>query len=174
MQRKHDDHVASHSNLINQFFHLLSSSVFIFCYIFIFFDLTQAMCIGLTALFVRQFGHAILEPPSHDKEQALLGFNTRDKSFLVAGYLLLPMLHLLKAGSISLGVLASIVPAVAHEWFFLTAAVVLGHVTFLMWKFDFRTSMIWFVKLITDPFTDLAAYYDCVCKMLAPSNAQKA
>ncbi len=174
MQRKHDDHVASHSNLINQFFHLLSSSVFIFCYIFIFFDLTQAMCIGLTALFVRQFGHAILEPPSHDKEQALLGFNTRDKSFLVAGYLLLPMLHLLKAGSISLGTLASIVPAVAHEWFFLTAAVVLGHVTFLMWKFDFRTSMIWFVKLITDPFTDLAAYYDCVFKMLAPSNAQKA
>ena len=162
MQRKHDDHLASHSNLINQFFHLLSSSVFIFCYIFIFFDLTQAMCIGLAALFVRQFGHAILEPPCHDKEQALLGFNTRDKSFLVAGYLFLPALHLIKAGSISLSTLASIVPAVAHEWFFLTVAVVLGHVTYLIWKFDFRTSMIWFVKLITDPFTDLAAYYDCV------------
>ena len=122
MRRKHDDHVASHSNLINQFFHLLSSSVFIFCYIFIFFDLTQAMCIGLAALFVRQFGHAILEPPCHDKEQALLGFNTRDKSFLVAGYFLLPVLHLIKAGTISLGTLASIVPAVAHEWLFLTAA----------------------------------------------------
>jgi glutamate-1-semialdehyde 2,1-aminomutase len=174
MQRKHDDHVASHSNLINQFFHLLSSSVFIFCYIFIFFDLTQAMCIGLAALFVRQFGHAILEPPCHDKEQALLGFNTRDKSFLVAGYLLLPALHLIKAGSISLSTLSSIVPAVAHEWFFLTAAVVLGHVTYLVWKFDFRTSMIWFIKLITDPFTDLGAYYDCVFRILAPSNAQKA
>lgn len=174
MQRKHDDHLASHSNLINQFFHLLSSSVFIFCYIFIFFDLTQAMCIGLAALFVRQFGHAILEPPCHDKEQALLGFNTRDKSFLVAGYLLLPALHLLKAGSISLSTLASIVPAVAHEWFFLTVAVVLGHVTYLIWKFDFRTSMIWFVKLITDPFTDLPAYYDCVSRMFASSNAQKA
>ena len=174
MQRKHDDHVASHSNLINQFFHLLSSSVFIFCYIFIFFDLTQAMCIGLAALFVRQFGHAILEPPSHDKEQALLGFNTRDKSFLVAGYLLLPALHLVKAGSISSGMLVSIIPAVAHEWFFLTAAVVLGHITYLVWTFDFRTSMIWLVKLITDPFTDLAAYYDCVLKMFAPSTTQKA
>jgi glutamate-1-semialdehyde 2,1-aminomutase len=174
MQRKHDDHVASHSNLINQFFHLLSSSVFIFCYIFIFFDLTQAMCIGLAALFVRQFGHAILEPPSHDKEQALLGFNTRDKSFLVAGYLLLPAAHLVKAGSVSLSALMSIVLVVAHEWFFLTAAVVLGHITFLVWKFDFRTSMIWFIKLITDPFTDLGAYYDCVFKMLTSSNPQKA
>ncbi len=173
MQRKHDDHLASHSNPINQFFHLLSSSVFIFCYMFIFFDLTQAMGIGLAALFVRQFGHAILEPPSHDKEQALLGFNTRDKSFLVAGYFLLPALHLIKAGSISLAILASIVPSVAHEWFFLTVAVVLGHVTYLIWKFDFRTSMIWFVKLITDPFTDLAAYYNCVGKILPHSNAQK-
>ncbi len=174
MQRKHDDHVASHSNLINQFFHLLSSSVFIFCYVFIFFDLTQAMCIGLAALFVRQFGHAILEPPCHDKEQALLGFNTRDKSFLVGGYLLLPVVHLIKAGSMSPATLASIVSPVAHEWFFLTAAVVLGHVAYLVWKFNFRTSMIWFIKLITDPFTDLAAYYDCLAKMFAPSYAQKA
>jgi glutamate-1-semialdehyde 2,1-aminomutase len=174
MQRKHDDHLASHSNLINQFFHLLSSSVFIFCYIFIFFDLTQAMVIGLAALFVRQFGHAILEPPCHDKEQALLGFNTRDKSLLVAGYFLLPLLHLIRAGSISSATLASIVSPVAHEWFYLTAAVVLGHITFLVWKFDFRTSMIWFIKLITDPFTDLPAYYACVAKLLAQSQAQKA
>jgi glutamate-1-semialdehyde 2,1-aminomutase len=60
MQRKHDDHVASHSNLMNQFFHLLSSSVFIYCYFLIFADLTLAMCLGLAALFVRQFGHALL------------------------------------------------------------------------------------------------------------------
>ena len=74
MQRKKDDHHASHSNLINQFFHLLSSSTFIFCYIFIFFNFTLAMLLGMAALFVRQFGHAILEPPCHDKEKALLRF----------------------------------------------------------------------------------------------------
>ncbi len=148
--------------------------MFIFCYIFIFFDLTQAMCLGLAALFVRQFGHAILESPSHDKEKLLLGFNTRDKSLLVLGYLLFPCIHMVKTGSISLSVLASSVPAVAHEWFFLTSAVVLGHVAYLVRKHDFRTSMIWFVKLLTDPFTDLAAYYDCVFKMFAASNPQKA
>jgi glutamate-1-semialdehyde 2,1-aminomutase len=60
MQRKKDDHHASHSNLVNQFFHLLSSSTFIFCYFFIFFNFTLAMFLDMTALFVRQFGHAIL------------------------------------------------------------------------------------------------------------------
>ena len=53
MRRKHDDHVASHSNRINQFFHLLSSSVFLYCYGLAFWDLTRAMCLGLAALFVR-------------------------------------------------------------------------------------------------------------------------
>src|SRR6266851_5447927 len=55
-QRKEDDHLASHSNLINQFIHLLSSSTFVYCYLLAFTDLTRAMFLGLTALFFRQFG----------------------------------------------------------------------------------------------------------------------
>ena len=31
-KRKQDDHHASHSNQVNQFMHLLSSSLFIYCY----------------------------------------------------------------------------------------------------------------------------------------------
>src|SRR6266481_7364388 len=103
MRRKHDDHLASHSNLINQCFHLLSSSVFIYCYFLVFWDLTQAMCLGLSALFVRQFGHAVLEPPCHDKEELLQGLNTRSKTLVVAGYLLIPIIHLAIAGSLSFG-----------------------------------------------------------------------
>src|SRR4030095_3739510 len=99
MRRKHDDHVASHSNRINQFFHLLSSSVFLYCYGLAFWDLTRAMCLGLAALFVRQIGHAILEPPCHDKEKLLLGFNTRNKTLIVTGYLLIPVFHLVNASS---------------------------------------------------------------------------
>jgi glutamate-1-semialdehyde 2,1-aminomutase len=166
MQRKHDDHLASHSNPVNQFFHLLSSTTFIICYFWAFFDLTKAMSVGLVSLAVRQFGHAILEPPCHDKEQALLGFNTRDKSLLVAGYLLIPLIFLLKAGSVNLATLGSMIPLVAHLWFYLTVAVVLGHVGLLVWKYDFRSSMIWLVKLLTDPFTDITAYYTSGAKML--------
>lgn len=172
MRRKHDDHVASHSNVINQFFHLLSSSVFIYCYFLIFSDLTQAMCLGLAALFVRQFGHAILEPPCHDKEALLLGFNTRNKTLIVAGYLLIPLLQLAKAGSFTFETLLSMTSTVAQQWFIMTLAVVAGHVAYLVWKHDFRSSMIWFVKLATDPFTDILAYYSSVFRLWRPAQAQ--
>jgi glutamate-1-semialdehyde 2,1-aminomutase len=36
--------------------------------------------------------------------------------------------------------------------------VVLGRVAYLAWLHDFRISLIWFVKLVTDPFTDIKAY----------------
>jgi glutamate-1-semialdehyde 2,1-aminomutase len=168
MQRKKDDHHASHSNLVNQFFHLLSSSTFIFCYFLIFVRFDLAMFMGMGALFVRQFGHAILEPPCHDKEKALLGFNTRNKSIIVGGYLLIPVVQTLllaRRGHLSLDSLYTIVPAVAEQWFLLTLAAVFGRVIYLIWAFDFRTSMIWFVKLITDPITDIVAYYRSIDKI---------
>jgi glutamate-1-semialdehyde 2,1-aminomutase len=165
MQRKKDDHHASHSNLINQFFHLLSSSTFIFCYVFIFFNFTLAMFLGMAALFVRQFGHAILEPPCHDNEKALLGFNTRNKSIIVGGYILIPIAQIIQLWGYSLESFASILPSVALQWFLLTLAAVFGRVLYLIWAHDFRTSMIWFVKLITDPITDIFAYYKSADKI---------
>ena len=168
MQRKHDDHHASHSNLVNQFFHLLSSSTFIVCYVLILFNFSLAMFLGMAALFVRQFGHAILEPPCHDKEKALLGFNTRNKSIIVGGYILIPVVQavqLARAGTLSFESLPSIVPAVAQQWFLLTLAAVFGRVIYLVWAHGFRSSMIWFVKLITDPFTDIVAYYNSFDKL---------
>jgi len=173
MRRKHDDHIASHSNLINQFFHLLSSSVFIYCYGLIFFDFTQAMCLGLAALFVRQFGHAVLEPPCHDKEELLLGFTTRSKTLVVFGYLLIPLLHLVRAGTVNLATLSALIPTVAWQWFLLTVTVVLGHVLYLMWTHGLRSSMIWWIKLATDPFTDITAYYASPSRLLLSSHAHK-
>jgi glutamate-1-semialdehyde 2,1-aminomutase len=173
MQRKRDDHLASHSNVVNQFFHLLSSSVFIYCYFLIFVDLTQAMCLGLAALFVRQCGHAILEPPCHEKEALLLGFNTRNKTLIVAGYLFIPIVHLVKAGSVTVATFSSMAPAVALQWFGLTVAVVVGHVAYLVWEYNVRSSMIWFVKLATDPFTDIVAYYSSPYRLLLPLQARK-
>lgn len=168
MQRKKDDHHASHSNLVNQFFHLLSSSTFIVCYFLIFFNFDLAMLMGTAALFVRQFGHAILEPPCHDKEKALLGFNTRNKSIIVGGYILIPIVQavqLARTGTLSFESLPLIVPAVAQQWFLLTLAAVFGRVIYLVWAHDFRSSMIWFIKLITDPFTDIVAYYNSFDKL---------
>jgi glutamate-1-semialdehyde 2,1-aminomutase len=173
MQRKHDDHLASHSNSINQVFHLLSSSTFIYCYFIAISDLTRAMSLGLAALFVRQFGHAILEPPCHDKEKQLLGFDTRKKSIIVAGYALIPIAHLIWAGSFSWDSVSLMMPAIARQWFLLTLVAVFGRVIFLSWQHDFRSAMIWFVKLITDPFTDIAAYHASIFHLFQIRGAQE-
>jgi glutamate-1-semialdehyde 2,1-aminomutase len=175
MERKADDHHASHSNLINQFFHIISSSVFIGCYFLACWDLTRAMCIGLAAFFLRQFGHAILEPPCHDKEKALLGFNTRNKTLILAGYGLIPLIHVVSARSFTIAAFPAMLAAIAEHWFAWTVAVIVGRVVYLIWKHNLRSSMIWFVKVITDPLTNLMAYtprYFTAYKLLLPSPAR--
>ena len=132
------------------------------------------MALGMAALFVRQIGHAILEPPSHDKEKLLLGFNTRNKTLIAGGYILIPIVQagkLLRNGSLSLEAFALTMPTVAEQWFLLTLAAVFGRILYLIWVHDFRSSMLWFIKLITDPFTDIIAYYSSADKMfrLPPS-----
>ena len=159
MRRKHDDHVASHSHPLNQLFHLVSSSVFIYCYALIFIDLATAVTASLAALFLRQFGHALVEPPCHDKEELLLGFNTLNKSMIVGAYVLIPLANILAAGSWTLTTLAEKFPVIAQQWWGLTLVVVFGRVVYLTRLHNFRISMIWFVKLVTDPFTDILAYW---------------
>ena len=159
MQRKDDDHHASHSDKANQLLHLLSSSVFLWCYVTIFTDLTSAMCWGLSALFVRQFGHAVIEPACHDKEALLLGYTTRQKTLIVLGYACIPIIDLVGAGAWSWTGLVAHLDAIALHWFRWTVLVVFLRVAYLVWKHDFTISMIWFVKLVTDPMTDVITYF---------------
>ena len=158
MRRKKDDHVASHSDTVNQLFHIVSSSVFLACYVYAFRDLTTAMWAGLAALFLRQFGHAILEPPCHDKEATLLGYNTRNKSMILGTYFLIPIANVIWAGAYTIEALGALAAPVAYEWFAWTAAVVAGRVAYLVWKHGVWLALVWFVKLATDPITDVIAY----------------
>jgi glutamate-1-semialdehyde 2,1-aminomutase len=154
MRRKHHDHVASHSDLTNQLLHIVSSSVFIGCYAVAFWDLTIAMWAGFVALFLRQTGHAVLEPPCHDKELTLLGYTTRNKTMILGVYLLIPIVNLVAGGQ----PFATMAEQIAVQWFIWTLAVVGGRVAYLVWKHGIRLATVWFVKLITDPLSDLAAY----------------
>jgi glutamate-1-semialdehyde 2,1-aminomutase len=158
MRRKKDDHHASHSDLTNQLFHIVSSSVFLGCYALAFWDLTTAMWAGLAALFLRQIGHAVLEPPCRDKEATLLGFNTRNKTLILGVYLAIPIVHLLLAPAWTAAALSPVGPAVARLWFVWTLIVVGGRVAYLMWAQNAWLAMVWLVKLVTDPLTDIAAY----------------
>jgi glutamate-1-semialdehyde 2,1-aminomutase len=159
MQRKHDDHHASHNDRANQYLHLVSSSIFIWCYFTSFANLTAAMCWGLAALFVRQFGHAVIEPACHEQEALLLGYTTRQKTAIVIGYSLVPVIDLVMLGAFSRSGLVAHLDLIALHWFRWTVLVVFLRVAFLIWKHDFRISMIWLVKLVTDPITDVIAYF---------------
>jgi glutamate-1-semialdehyde 2,1-aminomutase len=158
MRRKKDDHVASHSDTVNQLFHIVSSSVFLGCYVLAFWDLTAAMWAGLAALFLRQTGHAILEPACHDKEATLLGYNTRNKTLILGTYLVIPIVNVVWSGAFTIEALRPLAATVAYEWFAWTAAVVAGRVAYLVWAHGPRVALVWFVKLATDPLTDVIAY----------------
>jgi glutamate-1-semialdehyde 2,1-aminomutase len=158
MRRKKDDHVASHSDTVNQLFHIVSSSVFLGCYVLAFWDLTTAMWAGLAALFLRQFGHAVLEPPCHDKEATLLGYNTRNKTLILGTYLAIPIVNAVWSGAWSVEALRQLAAPVALQWFVWTGAVVAGRVAYLVWAHGPRLALVWFVKLASDPLTDVIAY----------------
>ena len=121
MRRKKDDHHASHSNVVNQLFHIISSSAFLVCYGLVFWDLTTAMWAGLAALFLRQIGHAVLEPPCHDKEAVLLGYNTRNKTLILGTYLLIPAVYVAQASAWTAEALWPLVGPVAQALFLWTA-----------------------------------------------------
>ena len=158
MRRKKDDHHASHSNTVNQVFHIISSSAFLVCYALAFWDLTTAMWAALGALFLRQIGHAVLEPPCHDKEETLLGYNTFNKSIILGTYLLIPAVHLMLAPPWTGEALGAVAATVAWQWFLWTGAVVAGRVLYLVWAHNGWLAMVWLVKLVTDPLTDILAY----------------
>jgi hypothetical protein len=113
---------------------------------------------GLAALFLRQLGHAILEPPCHDKEGLLLGYNTRNKSLILGAYLAIPLFHLLRAPAWDVATLGPVMATVAEQWFLFTLTVVVGRVLYLLWAHNAWLALVWVVKLVTDPLTDIVAY----------------
>jgi glutamate-1-semialdehyde 2,1-aminomutase len=159
MRRKDDDHHASHNNVWNQYLHLVSSSVFIYCYLTIALHFTAAMWLGVTALLVRQFGHAILEPACHDEEALLLGYNTPTKTLILFTFLLLPVAVVFRTDNWSLAGLMQLADPIAMLWFWFTMLVVAARIVVLTFTHSFGIAMVWLVKLVTDPFTDLIAYF---------------
>jgi len=169
MKQKEIDHHASHSNLINQWLHLISSSIFIYCYAIMMNDYESAMYLGRFSLVIRQSGHYIFEPPCHDKEQAMLGFDTENKVKIVVTYGFIPALILLQ-----LSFSTDIQISLAQAWLVVTFSVVFGRVALLWYRYGFMVSMHWYVKFITDPFTDIPAYAKSGYQIFNPTLLQGA
>ena len=119
------------------------------------------MYLGLASLILRQSGHYVFEPPCHEKEQAMLGFDTISKVKICIVYFVLPTLFLIQLTQIE-SVNAFITKhdvQVADLWVLATFAIVGGRVVVLWNRYGFIVSQHWFIKFITDPFTDIPAYW---------------
>ena len=145
-KRKMDDHHASHSNDVNQFLHLLSSSLFIYSYLIMYNQLYTAVNSSMLSMILRQSGHIIFEPPSHDKQKLQLGFNTRSKIFVLMLYLMTPLIYFIEN---------DIHKIIVYKTTFL----IFGHTIGLYNTYGLIIALVWLTKFFTDPFTDLLAYY---------------
>ena len=80
------------------------------------------------------------------------------KTLVLGAYLAIPAIHLLRAPAFTADVLVPMMATIAQQWFLWTLAVVGGRVMYLIWAHNMWLALVWFVKLVTDPLTDIAAY----------------
>jgi hypothetical protein len=167
-----DDHRYYHHSRINQSLHLLSATSFVCAYALIWTNPAAAALIGwLVAMVSRQAGHFFFEPKGYDvvnqathahKEEIKVGYNLRRKVVLMAIWALSPAI--LWASPTLFGVFpadsgADFVQHVGQIWLAIGLGGLLFRTVHLFILKDVQTGLVWFTKIITDPFHDIKLYY---------------
>ena len=162
-----DDHRYYHHSRINQSLHLLSAVSFVVAYVLLFIDPPAAAILGwCVSMTSRQAGHFFFEPRGFDevnrvtdayKEAIKVGYNIRRKVVLMAAWLLVPVV-LWPLSPPEQGV-AAFLHDVGTWWLALAVAGLLLRVVQLWISKDLSTGLVWAVKILTDPFHDIALYY---------------
>jgi len=167
-----DDHRFYHHSRINQSLHLLSALSFLCAYVLVFADLVTATLIGwLAAMVSRQIGHFFFEPRDYDevnhasheyKESIKVGYNLRRKIVLLGVWALSTVA--LYFDPTLFGLFAPAGQAgFVHNLGIVWLAVGVGGLMFrtfhLFYLKDVQTGLVWFTKILTDPFHDLKLYY---------------
>ena len=172
-RQRWDDHRYYHHCRINQSLHLLSALSFVAAYGLLFIDpalaAILAWCVSMTA---RQAGHFFFEPRGYDhvnaatdehKEAIKVGYNIRRKIVLMAVWVALPLLlwwapalgGLIEPAT----TLRSYVHDVGIAWLALGVAGLLVRVLQLALTRNWRTALAWMLKILSDPFHDIALYH---------------
>jgi hypothetical protein len=168
-----DDHRYYHHSRINQSLHFLSALSFLSAYALLFTHPVAAAFIGwFLAMVSRQIGHFFFEPNGFDelngvtheyKEEVKVGYNLRRKVVLLSIWALSPLaiyydptlLGLLTPPSGENGYLQR----VAEVWIALGAAGLVFRTVHLFFLKDVQTGLVWFTKIVTDPFHDIKLYH---------------
>jgi hypothetical protein len=172
-EQRWDDHRFYHHSRINQTLHLISASSFIVTYVLLFFHPVIAVLFGWTfSMCSRQIGHFFFEPKGYDdmnqatheyKEAVKVGFNLRRKVILHSIWGAAPLVLLLKPDLF--GIFTP--PAnwtgyfdhLAKVWLVIAGAALVGRTIQLFFIRDVQTGLVWFTKILTDPFNDVKQYW---------------
>src|SRR5438445_1782739 len=168
-----DDHRYYHHSRINQSLHLVSAVSFLAAYVMMFGDPAMAALIGwLVAMTSRQIGHFFFEPKDYDhvnqathehKERIKVGYNLRRKVVLLTIWVLSPLL--LFADPALLGILqphadlVGFVRNVSVMWLMIGAGAVVFRTIHLFFLRNVQAGLVWFTKILMDPFHDVKLYY---------------
>ncbi len=167
-----DDHRYYHHSRINQSLHFLSALTFIVAYALMFKDPVAAALLGwLVAMVSRQSGHFFFEPKGYDevnqasheyKERIKVGYNLRRKVILHIVWALVPVV--LWLDPTPFGVFEpysggeQFLRHVGLIWLIVGVGALLFRTFHLFYLKDVQTGLVWFTKILTDPFSDAKLY----------------
>jgi hypothetical protein len=171
-KQRWDDHRYYHHSRINQTLHLVSALSFLTAYITMFTNTVAAVLIGwLVAMVTRQVGHFFFEPKDYDainqashahKEEIKVGYNLRRKTVLLTLWAISPIP--LWFSPTLFGVFpnspghADFLRHVCEVWLVLGCGALLFRTVQLFYQQSVLTGLVWFTKILTDPFHDIKLY----------------
>ena len=173
-EQRWDDHRFYHHSRINQTLHLISAISFCVTYVMLFTHPVAAALFGWTfAMCIRQVGHFFFEPKGYDeenqatheyKEKVKVGFNLRRKVILHSIWALVPIT--LYFAPTAFGIfgqpwtnLSTYLGHLARLWIGLAAGALLFRTVHLFFLRSVKTGLVWFTKILTDPFHDIYLYH---------------
>jgi hypothetical protein len=168
-----DDHRYYHHSRINQSLHFVSAISFLFAYAMMFTDPAMAALVGwLVSMTTRQAGHFFFEPRDYDevnhathefKEEIKVGYNLQRKAVLLTIWALSPLPLFLDPTYFGLfkphADTAEFVRHVAQIWLVIGVGGLLFRTVQLFIIRDVQTGLVWFTKILTDPFHDVVLYH---------------
>jgi hypothetical protein len=172
-KQRWDDHRFYHHNRVNQMLHFMSASCFLYSYVMLFKDPVMAVMVGwLLAMVLRQIGHFFFEPKEYDavngasheyKESIKVGYNLQRKRVLLSIWVLAPMVFIFDPtffGWLPMPeTFYGYVENTATLWLFVGVGALLFRTVHLFFLMGIQSGLVWFTKILTDPFHDIKIYH---------------
>jgi len=172
-KQRWDDHRYYHHSRINQSLHLVSALSFLSAYVLIFTNpVAAALMAWLVAMVTRQSGHFFFEPKGYDevnqathehKEDIKVGYNLRRKIVLLSLWAAIPVVLWFQPAFFGLFAETSardeLVRHTCQLWLALGLAALLFRTIHLFFLQNVMTGLVWFTKIVTDPFHDVYLYF---------------